>query len=119
MSLRVESNKELNIDPHFSEEKLKTLLRDELDKVHSVIKNKYPRISLYRIQPGRLYHWGSWYGTTLQYTGNDNFNDDTLRVILQKKNSGWEIVTDPPSILLNKHSYPGIPIEILRDVNSQ
>jgi hypothetical protein len=109
----------VNINPYYSESKLVTLLKEETDAIYDSLVKKYPRLILYEIQPGKLYHFGQWYGTTLKYVGDDVANSDTLRVVLHKKDKEWRVVTDPPSISLDKFTYSSIPYDVLSDVNVQ
>jgi len=114
-------DKTLKLEPEFSDEKLNKLLTpDELAKITATLSAKYPRIRLYSISPGKLYKQGQWYATTLLYKDqSDIFNSDTLRVILHKKDSVWNIVTDPPEIIISKVVYPDIPGDIVDDINDR
>ena len=114
----IDDEKKITINPYYSEKKLATTLDGEVSDLHTVLNNTYPNMSLYQIQQGKLYHWGEWYGTTLQYIGNDEFNADTLRVVMHKKNGVWEVATNPPAISLSKFVYPDVPTDILSDVNN-
>lgn len=108
----------VSINPYYSESKLKDLLANEQSQIQQALKEKYPgTIGQYQIQAGKLYRWGEWYGTTLKYTGPDQLNADTLRVVLKKENNTWKIATDPPDITLSKNVYPSVPEDILRDIN--
>ena len=109
----------VTFDPAFSDSHLNTLLKTELPVIKTALTVAYPNISAYDIQTGQLYKTGEWYGTTLTYKGPDIFNSDTLRIVLNKTASGWVVVTNPPSVNLNKYDYPKIPLEILKSVNSQ
>lgn len=108
----------VSINPYYSDGKLKDLLANEQSQIQQALKEKYPStIGQYQIQAGKLYRWGEWYGTTLKYTGPDQLNTDTLRVVLKKENNTWKVATDPPDITLSKYVYPGVPEDILRDIN--
>jgi len=107
------------INPDYSTEKYSSVLSQEKPTIDSVLFSKYPNLaSLYDIQTGKLYEKGNWYATTLLYKGDDYFNYDTLRVVMEKENNQWVIKTDPPDINLDSLTYPNIPIEILKDVNN-
>lgn len=109
----------LDIKPVLSDDALAALLNNELPQINRAILSKYPPISsTFKIQKGKLYENGNYYGTTLVNTGSDYFNNDTLRVILKKSGSQWVVVADPPAIYLNKFDYPNIPKAVLSDVNS-
>lgn len=109
----------LSIKPNLSQQKLDEMLEDELLQINKAVEAKLPAVkSLYSLQTGKLYENGTYYGATLKNTGNDYFNNDTLRVILKKQGNAWVVVTDPPSIYFNKFDYPNIPKKVLSDVNA-
>lgn len=108
----------INIDPHYSVNKLNSILEGEFESIKTALYQKYPQLHLYEIQKGKLYYMGEWYGTTLRYVGDDYDNSDTLRVVLKKSEDNWQVVTDPPSITLDKYTYKNIPFDILTDVNN-
>lgn len=108
----------ISLDPDFSDKKLSTLLDEQFETIKSVLTEKYANINQYVVAKGKLYKKGEWYGTTLQYNGTDEFNYDSLRLVMNKKNDKWVLVTDPPSISLGSQSYPNVPIDVLRDVNN-
>lgn len=113
----------INLSPNYSDEYLDKILGGEVESIKKAIEEKYPKIKkIYDIQRGRLYKKGEWYGTTLIYkgdtTGSNLFKTDALRIVLKKENGQWAVKTNPPYILLNRYSYPGIPEDILRSVNA-
>ena len=109
----------LDIKPALSDDALVALLNNELPQINKAILSKYPSVnSVYKIQKGKLFENGTYYGTTLVNTGDDYFNNDTLRIILKKSGPQWMVITDPPAIYLNKFDYPNIPKSVLSDVNS-
>jgi len=111
-------NKEINLDPYYSEERLGSILDTKIEEIHKSLRDSYKYISLYKIQRGKLYHTGDWYGTTLKYVGSNNFQDDTIRVVLHIEGGAWKVKTDPPDITLSKIIYKDVPEDILRDVNN-
>jgi hypothetical protein len=108
------------IEVFYNENRLRDLLNVELPIIKSVIVKKYldNKIGQYNILDGKLYEDGSWYGTLLQYKGDDINNANTLRIILHKENGVWVIKTDPPNITLSSLRYKNIPYNILDDVNN-
>ncbi|MBI5357952.1 hypothetical protein HZB74_03860 [Candidatus Saccharibacteria bacterium] len=108
----------VEIDPYFSDQKLSSLLEGKELGIHEAVKKNFQHINLYEIQPGKLYRWGEWYGTTLKYVGNDTFNGDVLRVVLKHEQEGWQVKTEIPDITLSKQIFPDIPVDVLRAVNS-
>jgi hypothetical protein len=106
------------IDPGYSKEKLAQIIEEEGPAIFSTLSSKYPNINLYSVQNGKLYRNGEWYGTTLKYQGVDQYNSDTLRVVLHKENGAWVLKSVPPDIILSKFNHPDVPQDILSDVNS-
>lgn len=100
------------------ESELKAMLLTEQPAIDQAIASAYPQLaSLYIVEPGKLYHDGTWYGTTLTYVGSDEMNRDTLRLLMQKKNGTWKVRSTPPSIVLRAADYPDAPKSIIQDLN--
>lgn len=112
-------NSSVTINPYYSDKRLAALLEEELNDIHAALAKKYPRVNLYEIQKGKLYHFGDWYGTTLRYIGNDLLNSDSLRVVLHKNNGVWRVSSNPPNVSLDKFTYPNIPHDVLSSVNNE
>lgn len=109
----------IHIDPYFTEEKLDSVRKSEFRKIKTTLQQKLSAVEKnYTIYPGKLYGRGEWYGTTLQYMGNNPETADTLKVIMKKQNNNWNIITQPPSISFSKYHYKNIPQYILDDVNN-
>ncbi len=108
----------ISLNPDYSEQRLSSILEKELENIKTVLNTKYQNIGDYSIQKGKLYKKGKWYATTLQYIGNDEFNYDTLRLVMYRKDNVWVLITDPPGIIISHQVYPDIPIDILRDLNN-
>jgi hypothetical protein len=107
-----------SINPGYSSERLDEIRKDEEAAIIKAMVAKYPEINtLYKIQPGKLYENGNWYGTTLYYKGTDKYNNDTLRIVLQKVSGAW-IVKTVPGIILSTYTYPDVPENVLKDVNA-
>jgi hypothetical protein len=108
----------LTINPYFSQSKLEPLASAAANQVQQAYVSTYPNVTTYELNKnGRLYHWGDWYGTTLNYTGDDNLNDDTLRIVFHKEGGIWVIKTKPPDITLSKYLYKDVPVDVLKGVN--
>lgn len=108
----------VDLRPSFTEEYLNSQLDAELSTINKQLLETFPKIKgLYKINRGKLYHDGEWYGTTLVYKGKDISNSDSLRVALKKEASGWSVKSNPPDIYLSKHVYPDIPVDVLREIN--
>lgn len=112
-----ESKESIVIKPDYSVDYMNSLLSRERSAIITALSTEYPRITLYSVQPGKLYENGSWYGTTLFYAGPDSVNNDTLRVVLRHESGAWKVKT-VPAISLSRYMYPNIPSEVLRDVNA-
>ncbi len=67
----------------------------------------------YVISADGLFGAAEWYGCVLK---PQNAAQDTLRVILQKKNGGW-VVAAKPAITIGAPSHPDIPFDVVRQVN--
>ncbi len=117
--VKINGDKTVRLNPSYSDEKLNSMLQMETPAIQTVLRQQYPKIGLYSIQPGKLYKWGEWYGTTLVYTGPYTPSRDTLRLVMKKENGTWKVMTDPPYISLSRFAYPNVPVEILDLVNNQ
>lgn len=110
------TTKDLDID--FSDTYLAGELAKELGSITAAIQASNSGIaSLYRINGGKLYHHGEWFGTTLSYGGSDSLSRDTLRVVAKKEDGAWKVLTNPPQIMLSTKQFPSIPLSILSKVN--
>ncbi len=111
------ATKTLDID--YSRQQLTSILATEEATIIDVVKASNSGIPLfYRVNSGQLYHHGEWYATTLSYGGPEDLRRDTLRLIATKKDGKWEVVTNPPQVMLNKLDYPNIPVSILQKANA-
>jgi hypothetical protein len=108
----------VTVKSYYSQDHLNSLSTTELPVINTVLSGQFPNLSQYQVQPGSLFHFGEWYGTSLKYVGSDLFNADTLHVILQKSNGQWRVVTAQPAISLSKLLYPSVPKDILDSVNA-
>lgn len=111
----------ITFDPDYTDSKLTALLQQQANDIQQAIFEKYPSMpSLYNINPGKLYKHGDWYATTLIYKDqSDDFLSDTLRLVVQKEDSAWIVVTNPPQIIVSKVVYPDIPSAVVDDINNQ
>jgi hypothetical protein len=109
----------VTIKPSYSQKKLDSLLKNEFPSIKTAIETQYPVITtLYNIQRGALYSKGEWYGTSLQYRGENYSKSDTLKLVMHKESGIWKIKTKPPNIYLSKYVYTNIPVNILDDLNN-
>ncbi|MEI6481542.1 MAG: hypothetical protein WCO19_04540 [Candidatus Saccharibacteria bacterium] len=109
----------VNFNPSFSDLKLTALLEIEQPNIKDTLLKNYPSINaLYRVAPGKLLDHGDWYITTLIPLSQEPSNSDNLKVVIQKKNTSWVLVTKPPDIVISKLRYPNIPKNILDEANN-
>jgi len=102
----------------YSENYLASLLLSEQIKISKVLLSAYPKLpNLYDQSRQKLYGRGDFYGEILTYKGDDSDNRDTLRVLMQKKNGKWIVITKPPQINLSIEEYPFVPKSALIDIN--
>lgn len=110
-------NQKVVITPEFSASRLNTILDKEIVQIHSALNKQVERLGIYQIQRGALYKYGDWYGTTLVYNGNDEYNADMLRLVMKKDGDTWKMVTKTPSIHINKFNTPDTPDDVLDRIN--
>ncbi|TAH36627.1 hypothetical protein EYC59_00420 [Candidatus Saccharibacteria bacterium] len=110
----------LTLDIPYTQEYLQQLLTSESAAIQTAITAKYPTLTKdYTLNPGLLYHRGEWYGTTIdnKIGPENNRFGDTLRLVLQKKDGQWVVLSTPPEILLSAPNYPQVPVDFLRIIN--
>jgi len=109
----------VKVNPGYSDEYLAAQLTKELPAINSVITTKYPMAtSNFKLNSGKLYNDGSWYGTTLvQYAGAGE-NGDVYRTVLHKVNGAWQFAATP-ELVISAPLHKDIPQNILSDLNSQ
>jgi hypothetical protein len=106
------------VDIDYSADYLHRQLAGQDAAIKAAIIAANPRIAqLYRINDGRLYRRGEWYGATLSYTGPDSLSRDTMRVILRQENGTWKIAAGP-HIILTAPANPDVPVKVLKAVNA-
>lgn len=118
--LEVSGEVKKDITITYSRQYLDTLMKEVEPTIIASLKSVLPTLeSSYTIRPGKLYQTGDWYGARLRYIGTDQFNRDTLRVVMKKTDKGtWELVTKTPEIIVTHPKYPSIPDELIEDINS-
>jgi hypothetical protein len=115
-----DNNPTINVDPGYSTAYLDKLLVGQQATINQVIRSTYPSvIGAFKVNNGKLYTTGEWYAATLvQNPPHPKTNGDVYRLVLRKENDTWKIVASPQLVLTTSNS-PGVPIEVLRDVNTQ
>lgn len=111
-------NTEIIIDPNYSEQYLSTLGETETEKIRTLLNKSYPQIKdKYTLDEPRLYKQGDWAGGRIIQTVDRRQSPDIYRYIVQKTGNEWKIIA-PPNLTLSKFTYPDIPLDVLRSVNS-
>lgn len=106
----------LTVHPNYSIQTLDNLLAGEEPAIKQVLQSKYPQVGkTFSVSAGKLYQRGEWYATLLKPSDP---SQDTYRVVLQKKDNVWQIVTDPPEIVLSKVRFPTIPGDVVSGVDN-
>lgn len=94
-------------------------VESQLSTIATVLESAYPKATTdYTMIKPQLYEQGEWFGALLQYKGSDTANRDTLRVLMQKKNSIWVLRTTPPEMLLSVKKYDDVPKSVLKAINN-
>jgi len=112
-SFNTKDDKNLKIEPNYSNEKLNSLYSSEINSIQIALNTRYPnQMKDYKIEYGKLYIDGSWFaGYLIPNNGTDN-----LQVIMHKKGGVWEVQATP-NITISKAQYPEIPYKVLESVN--
>jgi hypothetical protein len=101
----------------YSAAKLLALSKQETPAAEAVIRSSYPAaMQNYSFAHERLYHSDEWFGAIL--APSDPTKLDAYRIVLKKKDGVWQIVTNPPAIILSQPVYPDVPSDILSDLNN-
>ncbi len=115
-SFEVKDDTQVDIKVSYSTNKLAGLLVQEQTNINEAFTKKYPELpGGYRLGQGKLFEKGNWYGALVIPNNNEL---DFLRFVMQKGSDKWELVTQPPDIILSSVIYPDIPRAVLQAVNS-
>lgn len=107
-----------DIDFSYTKDYLNRLYQDEQLAIYTAMLLQYPQIdSDYSLSSDRLYGMGDWFGATLVYNEQKAENRDSLRIVMQKTKTGWQVVSSPPSPVLSAPDYPDVPYIILKAIN--
>lgn len=106
------------INPDYSREYLQEILVSERAEIIATIEDQLgDLLNGYTINKGEMLRQGGWYTTVLHKTINDPRQEpDTYRILLEKQNSSWALVSGP-KIILTVYDYPDIPVDILTEAN--
>lgn len=112
------TSQNIRIKPYFSDRKLSTMLQEQQPKITSAIVAYNPEVvGRYSIQEVTLHHYGEWASARLRWAGDlYNENNDSLWVVLQRKNNNWAVM-GKPNIVLFKDTYSSVPEDILHKIN--
>lgn len=108
----------ISVNPGYSQDYLNSLLDKELPTIRAVLTTKYPAITSYSIQRGKLYEDGTWYGTLLVEKVAPQDVGDTYRVVLHKVKDTWQVAA-APQLVLTTPDNKDVPEAVLRDLNKQ
>ena len=119
--LEVTSDTQKDITINYSQTYLSTRLKEIEPTILASLKSELPTLSsLYSVRSSKLYLNGEWYSAQLRYIGSDQYDRDSLRVVLKKNTDGkWELVTKTPEIIVTRPKYPTIPDVVVTGVNSE
>lgn len=114
----VPNDTQFTIDPDYSSSYLASLLESEVPAIDQLLETRYAKIANgYVIHPGKFYRQGQWYATIISDRRSTNEDPyDEYRIVLNKQNGNWVAVTTP-EISLSAVTFPGVPHEILSDIN--
>jgi hypothetical protein len=109
---------DIKVELPLTPQQLAEIKEKEQSKVVAALNQKYPtQMRDYVFSEGRVFGRGGWYFGVL--TPKAPEKQDALVVILQNKNGSWEVVTDPPNIVISKSVYPNIPEEVFNYISSR
>lgn len=119
--LEVNNDTQKDITINYSQEYLTNLLKESEPTILATLNSELPTLqSIYSVRSSKLYLNGEWYGAQLRYIGTDQYDRDSLRVVLKKNSDGkWELVTKVPEIIVTRPKYPMIPDSVVTGVNSE
>ena len=109
----------VSVNPGLSSTYLSSLLEQEQSTINQVITTKYPIATTgFKLNDGKIYNDGTWYGTTIVQNAISGNNGDVYRTVLHKVNGVWQFAATP-AIVLSAPEHTDIPENILKDLNSQ
>ena len=112
---------DLTMKAAYSDSKLSDLIGQERSSVQAAVIAALPLAKNYEFATEKLYQDGSWYGAVLtvkQTTeqGRTNYVDK-YRLVAQKVNGTWKLMTPVPQLILSKSDYKDIPFDVLSETN--
>ncbi len=116
--LTLDGAEDIKVELSLTSQRLAEIKEKEQSKVVAVLNQKYPtQMRDYVFSEGRVFGRGDWYFGVLAPKALEK--QDALVVVLQNKNGSWEVVTDPPNIVISKSVYPNIPEEVFGYISSR
>lgn len=109
----------VSFTPYYTNEELRKHVQQEFSTISGAI-SRYNETTphLYTVRDIKLYHYADWASAKLTWNGDETDSSDTLRVVLRRNGSSWNVV-NKPNILLFRGYYTGVPIDVLRDTNNR
>lgn len=112
------TTEQVTVHFNYTRQYLDSLYTSEKATIETSLIARYPKIAIsYDIVHDKLYHQGEIYGAVLVARDQLSDNSDTLRVLMEKKDGKWIVLTKPPVPVLGAPLYPSVDRQILADIN--
>jgi hypothetical protein len=110
-------DKEIHIEPDFSEQYLESILDNELEEINYSVSQYNDEMDGYTLSKGTIYGKGEWFGAVLSKTNIEDWDGvDMYRTILHKVEDKWLVVVSP-RISIRYADFPDIPKDIVNRIN--
>jgi hypothetical protein len=121
-TFKLESSSTIDVGLIYKREYFDNILKPQEEVIKGVIRKSVSIPPGYEINNGSLLKDENWYGTTISVKNPsqltiDATKADTYRVILQKTNGEWKLITVPPEISISSIKYPKVPKDIIKLAN--
>lgn len=117
------SRKDAVVLPRYSSQGLESQLNKQRSDIRAVLYTQYdflnPKKRLYTFLDEKLHLQGNWYTATVRELIPGRNKSDIYRIVAQKKEDNWILVTIPPDLVISNVRYPDIPREVLLDLNGR
>lgn len=103
----------------YSEAKLKSILREQHSEIRNAVYKYFPTLkpnaNIWKFIDEKLHEQGQWYTATFRERKDPHA--DIYRLVVEKNNDTWQVVTDPPDLVITANRYPTVPRNVLVDLN--
>lgn len=117
----VSDNTSVSFTLQYAEKKLATLLSEERNTIRGVIYKRFPSLkpnaNIWKFIDDKLHEQGQWYTATFRERADKH--SDIYRLVAEKKDGIWQVVTDPPDLVITTNNYPSVPRAVLVDLNER